>query len=62
MALPVGRHTAYARAKQAAVRTWADDRWAYTEAKTGIILDILAAAGQWATATSWSLPPTRTAD
>jgi GrpB-like predicted nucleotidyltransferase (UPF0157 family) len=52
----------YARAKQAAIRTWADDRWAYTEAKTGIILDILAAAGQWATATSWALPPTRTAD
>jgi GrpB-like predicted nucleotidyltransferase (UPF0157 family) len=46
---------AYAEAKLAAARTWADDRWAYTEAKTGIILDILDAAGQWATATAWSL-------
>ncbi len=47
----------YAEAKLAALRTWADDRWAYTEAKTGIILDILDAAEQWAAATSWTLPP-----
>jgi GrpB-like predicted nucleotidyltransferase (UPF0157 family) len=50
----------YARAKLAAIRTWADDRWAYTEAKTGIILDILDAAGQWATTTAWSLPTANT--
>ena len=47
----------YARAKQDAVRTWHDDRWAYTEAKTGIILGILDAAEPWATATNWTLPP-----
>ena len=39
---------AYAEAKKAAARAWQDDRWAYTEAKTGIILDILDAAEQWA--------------
>jgi GrpB-like predicted nucleotidyltransferase (UPF0157 family) len=47
----------YAQAKLAAIHTWADDRFAYGEAKTAIILDILDAAGQWATATHWSLPP-----
>lgn len=47
----------YARAKLAAIRTWHDDRWAYTEAKTGIVLDILDAAAPWAAATSWTLPP-----
>src|SRR6266705_1767655 len=31
----------YAEAKRAAVRRWGDDGWAYTEAKTGVILDIL---------------------
>lgn len=39
---------AYAAAKRAAARAWPDDRWAYTEAKTGIILDVLEAAGRWA--------------
>jgi GrpB-like predicted nucleotidyltransferase (UPF0157 family) len=48
---------AYAGAKRAAVRTWHDDRWAYTEAKTGIILDILDAAETWAATTRWALPP-----
>jgi GrpB-like predicted nucleotidyltransferase (UPF0157 family) len=52
----------YARAKRDAVRTWADDRWAYTEAKTGVILGILDAAGQWATAAHWSLPPLTAGD
>jgi GrpB-like predicted nucleotidyltransferase (UPF0157 family) len=47
----------YAQAKLAAIRTWHDDRFAYTEAKTGIILDIMDAAEKWATATSWALPP-----
>lgn len=43
----------YAKAKRAAARTWQDDRWAYTEAKTGIILDILDVAELWAKETDW---------
>ena len=43
-----GAQDAYARAKRAAARTWHDDRWAYTEAKTEIILDLLRAAERWA--------------
>jgi GrpB-like predicted nucleotidyltransferase (UPF0157 family) len=37
---------AYARAKREAVATWADDGWAYTDAKTAIILRILETAGR----------------
>ncbi len=37
----------YAEAKRAAVRRWGDDGWAYTEAKTGVILDILEQAADW---------------
>ena len=48
---------AYANAKHQAAATWADDRWAYTEARTAIIPDTLEAAQQWAHATTWSLPP-----
>ena len=47
----------YAKAKEAAARAWQDDRWAYAEAKTGIILDILDAAEQWAQRTGWRLRP-----
>jgi GrpB-like predicted nucleotidyltransferase (UPF0157 family) len=47
----------YARVKWAAVADWHDDRWAYTEAKTGIILDILDQAERWARATAWSPGP-----
>jgi len=43
----------YAEAKQANVRRWSDDGWAYTEAKTGVILDILEQAEDWAIATDW---------
>lgn len=46
----------YADAKRANVRRWSDDGWAYTEAKTGVILDILEQAGAWAKATGWSPP------
>lgn len=46
----------YAEAKQAAARRWSDDGWAYTEAKTGIILDILEQAEDWAVATGWAPP------
>ncbi len=45
----------YAEAKRANVRRWSDDGWAYTEAKTGVILDILEQAEAWAAATGW--PP-----
>jgi GrpB-like predicted nucleotidyltransferase (UPF0157 family) len=48
---------AYAQAKWAAAQAWRDDRWAYTEAKTGIILDILETAEQWAQTINWTLPP-----
>ena len=47
-----------AEAKRAGARRWSDDRWAYTEAKTGIILDILEQAAKWAAATK-SEPATR---
>ena len=46
----------YAEVKRASVRRWADDGWAYTDAKTGIILDILEQAENWATATGWAAP------
>ena len=52
----------YAEAKLAAIATWHDDRWAYTEAKTAIILDILDAAEPWAAATNWTLSPAITGD
>jgi GrpB-like predicted nucleotidyltransferase (UPF0157 family) len=48
---------AYADAKRAAARIWHDDRWAYPEAKTGIILDILEAAERWAQSFNWKLSP-----
>lgn len=46
---------AYAAAKRAAVRDWADDRVAYTEAKTGVILDLLDEAERWAAASGWAV-------
>lgn len=47
---------AYATTKRDAARVWADDRWAYTEAKTGVILDLLDAAEHWAETTRWTFP------
>jgi GrpB-like predicted nucleotidyltransferase (UPF0157 family) len=41
---------AYARAKRAAALVWNDDGWGYTDAKSDIILAILAAAEEWAAA------------
>jgi GrpB-like predicted nucleotidyltransferase (UPF0157 family) len=50
----------YGRWRQrVAVRRWSDDGWAYTEAKTGVILDILEQAEDWAVATSWAPRETR---
>jgi GrpB-like predicted nucleotidyltransferase (UPF0157 family) len=46
----------YAGAKRANVRRWSDDGWAYTEAKTGVIADILEQAEDWAVATAWAPP------
>jgi len=50
---------AYAKVKQEAAQVWSDDRIAYTEAKTGVALDLLDAAEIWAMANSWAVihPP-----
>jgi GrpB-like predicted nucleotidyltransferase (UPF0157 family) len=45
----------YLAGKRAAAITWRDDRWAYTEAKTDVILDILDHAEAWARASGWNL-------
>jgi GrpB-like predicted nucleotidyltransferase (UPF0157 family) len=50
---------AYAMVKQEMAQVWLDDRIAYTEAKTGVILDLLAAAEVWATANSWTVTQPR---
>jgi GrpB-like predicted nucleotidyltransferase (UPF0157 family) len=44
---------AYAAAKRDAAIVWRDDRIAYTEAKTEVILDILESAEQWAQRSDW---------
>jgi GrpB-like predicted nucleotidyltransferase (UPF0157 family) len=44
----------YAEAKRASARRWSDDSWAYTEAKTAVILDVLEQAEEWATAAGWA--------
>jgi GrpB-like predicted nucleotidyltransferase (UPF0157 family) len=46
---------AYAAAKREAARIWGNDRPAYTEAKTDVILGILDRAEAWATATGWGI-------
>lgn len=43
----------YAEAKRKAQRFWSDDGWAYTDAKTEAILDILEKAETWAAADRW---------
>jgi GrpB-like predicted nucleotidyltransferase (UPF0157 family) len=45
----------YAAAKRQAARFWADDRAAYNEAKTGVILSILGQAEAWAQGTNWAI-------
>jgi GrpB-like predicted nucleotidyltransferase (UPF0157 family) len=47
---------AYGDAKQANARIWAGDGWGYTEAKTGVVLDIMADAESWALASGWAPP------
>lgn len=46
---------AYATAKREAAAVWGNDRAAYTEAKSDVILDTLDQAETWATATGWGL-------
>jgi GrpB-like predicted nucleotidyltransferase (UPF0157 family) len=45
----------YGRRKAALAERYRTDRIAYTEAKTGFILDALDAAARWAEATGWTL-------
>jgi GrpB-like predicted nucleotidyltransferase (UPF0157 family) len=44
---------AYAAAKHGAARIWGNDRPAYTEAKSDVILGILDQAEAWAAANGW---------
>jgi len=44
---------AYAMTKRDAAGLWRDDSMGYTEAKSDVILDILAAAEEWAESTGW---------
>jgi GrpB-like predicted nucleotidyltransferase (UPF0157 family) len=44
----------YAKVKQEASGVWSDDGWAYTDAKSDVILDALQEAEQWASHTGWS--------
>ena len=44
----------YVRAKKSALARWADDRIAYTEAKDGVIRNIMEGAESWALAQGWS--------
>ena len=48
--------SAYAAAKEAAAKRWRDDRIAYTEAKTEVILGILEAGRVWARDCDWTIP------
>lgn len=45
----------YGDAKQHLAAKWRDDRAAYTEAKTEVILDALQAAERWAAANNWTV-------
>lgn len=49
-----GARERYAAAKRVAADLWADQRAAYTEAKTGVILGILCQAEAWAEASGWT--------
>jgi GrpB-like predicted nucleotidyltransferase (UPF0157 family) len=46
-------HGVYAEAKREASRVWIDDGWAYTDAKSDVILNILQEAESWALETNW---------
>ena len=60
-AMPDARQ-AYEESKAEAAATWRDDRMAYTEAKSSVILDTMARANIWAETVGWtatSPPPGR---
>ena len=44
---------AYVKAKRQAARIWSDDGWAYTDAKTEVILKLLDEAELWALDRYW---------
>jgi len=46
---------AYAAAKHEAAKVWGNDRAAYTEAKSDVVLGILDRAEAWAAATGWAI-------
>jgi GrpB-like predicted nucleotidyltransferase (UPF0157 family) len=50
-----GARDAYARVKRKAAQAWSDDRITYTEAKTGVIWNLLDAAETWARTNSWTV-------
>jgi GrpB-like predicted nucleotidyltransferase (UPF0157 family) len=52
-ATPAAREV-YAAAKRDAARVWIDDGWAYTDAKSEVILKILLEAEAWALETKWT--------
>lgn len=52
--MPAARDT-YDRAKREVAATWPDDRIAYAEAKTGVVLDLLEDAEEWARRTAWQV-------
>ena len=45
---------AYVKAKREASRVWSDDGWAYTDAKSEVILSLLDEAERWALKIDWS--------
>ena len=49
-----GARAEYLRGKELAARQWADDRIAYTEAKTEVVKRISVRAEEWARATGWT--------
>jgi GrpB protein len=48
---------AYVRLKREIRKRYRDDRLAYTEGKTGFVLDALDDPRTWAERTGWKLPP-----
>ena len=49
----------YAGVKREAAARWHDDRIAYTDAKTDVVLRLLELAEAWARETGWELPAPR---
>jgi GrpB-like predicted nucleotidyltransferase (UPF0157 family) len=45
----------YAEMKHRQAETWKDDRWAYTESKTDLILQLMDRAEEWASRVGWTV-------